>query len=190
LTGESARRCAQRLSASKRLAGWITALRSFTRASAQRLSASKRLAALALAQCCLSSWCSTPFGIEEVGGHGNRPDRGFAGVLNAFRHRRGWRTHPSAGHAARRECSTPFGIEEVGGDRLARVPEAIPECSTPFGIEEVGGRDRGGPIRGSAVLNAFRHRRGWRGCTARGRQGPAGSAQRLSASKRLAAPND
>ena len=109
-------------------------------ASAQRLSASQRWAyALAPASHQRSSWCSTPFGITEVGmpiaetgeddeplcstpfgitevgiSHGKSNVVDTTAVLNAFRHHRGGHIDLLVGLALAERCSTPFGITEVG----------------------------------------------------------------------------
>jgi len=86
--------------------------------------------------------CSTPFGIEEVGGAGGRDTI-------------------TAGQA---QCSTPFGIEEVGG-RARRLPTP----AVIFSAQRLSASKRLAVANGHAfkakdplVLNAFRHRRGWR----------------------------
>jgi len=159
--------------------------------------------------------CSTPFGIEEVGGiwtnRANRPTRVLnafrhrrgwrliqrqhhraAGlVLNAFRHRRGWRSADMLDAHGRQRCSTPFGIEEVGGP--ASAMPAQPPASVLNAFRHRRGwrvHDRTSRPPGPRVLNAFRHRRGWRDgrgvlCHCEGN-----GAQRLSASKRLAVCRD
>ena len=83
-------------------------------------------------------WCSTPFGITEVGIRHQCTDR-----------------------RSRLGCSTPFGITEVGITVLAVTDSTGFTCSTPFGITEVGiGLSADDvPLR-LVVLNAFRHHRG------------------------------
>ena len=107
--------CAQRLSASQRsapsrrattFAGWPSAQRLSAsqrsarsrprsirprREGAQRLSASQRSAPRRKHRTDMSSECSTPFGITEVGTPlaRKRPVHQRRGVLNAFRHHRG-----------------------------------------------------------------------------------------------------
>ncbi len=111
-------------------------------------------------------WCSTPFGITEVGTH----------LAIDFQDRR-------------QACSTPFGITEVGTRCAVKAPDnpavlnafrhhrgrhgcrscrdrSISTCSTPFGITEVGTIERS-----MTTSRSLRHR-----------------AQRLSASQRSALP--
>ncbi len=109
-------------------------------------------------------WCSTPFGITEVGTRtalaaGSRAAR----VLNAFRHHRGrhgWRRFDQ--FRATRECSTPFGITEVGTESAATAASPSPVVLNAFRHHR--GRhvsDRRLTLRSlGQVLNAFRHHRG------------------------------
>ncbi len=134
------------------------------RPSAQRLSASQRVGTRAAKRCADSRWCSTPFGITEVGTLAADAFETARLVLNAFRHHRGRHERSRLRHRrGHRWCSTPFGITEVG---TGKPPDAdsthAARCSTPFGITEVGTRTRTGTwsIGSSEVLNAFRHHRG------------------------------
>ncbi len=131
-------------------------------------------------------WCSTPFGITEVGtkvlrgrGSGYRRAQRLSAsqrsalakvgvepmasaVLNAFRHHRGRHlTRTSATSQNYAKCSTPFGITEVGTDS-AQVN--FPRNSTVLNaFRHHRGRHRFcSPVRREPgrVLNAFRHHRG------------------------------
>ena len=199
-------RCAQRLSASPKWATTPGLGIGDRRYRAQRLSASPNWACVGLvslrdARLVLNafrhhrrgmprsdrgraqseSWCSTPFGITEVG-IGCVRDELFGrtvDVLNAFRHhRRGHHDAPGRAHPALRVCSTPFGITEVGircGARslccLSRVLNAFRHhrsrhgdsactssgdalvCSTPFGITEMVDTPRTDAARSSPVCS-------------------------------------
>ena len=154
--------------------------------------------------------CSTPFGIKEgrTGASGAYATRWW--VLNAFRHQRG--SHEAL---VEEKWALSFVLNafrhQRGSHNIPRIrlPNFV-VCSTPFGIKE-GRTRRVGlcPRLRSGVLNAFRHQRGSHylsgafiavvdGCSTpfgikEGRtpyEGAGfyapGSAQRLSASKRVA----
>ena len=157
---------------------------------AQRLSASQRWACAETASACdRRSWCSTPFGITEVGIAMHRrivavDDR----VLNAFRHHRGGHARHSRVDSASRSSAQRLSASQrwAYAGQHHRCPRRH-ECSTPFGITEVGMPRCGGRAdcrsRSAQRLSASQR---WayrqRSPTAARRCG----AQRLSASQRWA----
>ena len=178
--------CAQRLSASKRIAPspnrqlprGLPVLNAFRhqRGShlhrcnlplrrherAQRLSASKRIA-----PSCDSGLsptarlCSTPFGIKEDRTLIARYETISAGMCSTPFGIKEDRT-PQSGHNGEESkgCSTPFGIkEDRTGYALDRFGNPR-ECSTPFGIKEDRTDGRIRKYLDREVLNAFRHQRG------------------------------
>ena len=84
-----------------------------------------------------------------------------ADVLNAFRHQRNSHCHSAPNFDCPAWCSTPFGIKGTLTGMLVSTVRTIWPCSTPFGIK--------GTLTNSLSPAPI----------------PAGSAQRLSASKEL-----
>ncbi len=129
---------------------------------AQRLSASMRLAHSAMYQILNTGRCSTPFGIYEVGTDlSNIQPTAATGAQRLSASMRLAPGTQATGTSASLGCSTPFGIYEVGTSnplspmidsrgaqrlsasmRLARTADefwqCLVACSTPFGIYEVG----------------------------------------------------
>ena len=84
-------------------------------------------------------WCSTPFGITEVGMR--MPPSRFRPIWRAQRlsASQRWAFKQKDGKERRyAKCSTPFGITEVGMNWFGVDQEGRDLCSTPFGITEVG----------------------------------------------------
>ena len=129
---------------------------------AQRLSASKRVARAAsmISSTCARS-CSTPFGIKE----GRTSQSLVIGVcritvLNAFRHQRGSHSPPRMNRARCVRVLNAFRHQRGSHICSALMVRRCWRCSTPFGIKEGRTKPTGNPPRGGSVLNAFRHQRG------------------------------
>ena len=105
--------------------------------------------------------CSTPFGIKDSCGGGQRSPRAdgaVAGVLNAFRHQRFLRLRGTSRFTGR--CAQRLSASKIPADAFVIGGNKYTMCSTPFGIKDSCG------AASAAVATA-----------------PRTSAQRLSASK-------
>jgi len=154
---------------------------------AQRLSASQRWAcAQEPGEVLEVAWCSTPFGITEVGIWCQQCHSLSIARAQRLSASQRWAFSRAPFQRRSHKCSTPFGITEVGIAKGLRLCRDRLGCSTPFGITEVGMKSRGARLR-----------QRWRCSTPFGitevgirpdSQAPpaASGAQRLSASQRWA----